>query len=237
MINSILYYSPYYVNTSYYSLILAALILSVVAQIWLSKAYRENSKTPNQRNLSGRLTAQYMLQSRGVLNVRIEKIPGTLNDHYDPINEVLRLSEAIYDGTSIASVAVAAHEAGHAIQFHQGFLPGVIRTRLFPIARVGSTAGPYFALFGIFLQSSLLFQIGILLYLLAFAFYLITLPVEFDASRRALAILGDEQMLNQEELRGARKVLQAAAMTYIASALIAFVSVLRLILMNRRYHD
>jgi len=185
------------------------------------------------RKISGKEAAALLLRSNSISNVSIQRIGGSLSDHYDPSHKVLRLSEPVYDKTSIAAVGVAAHETGHAIQDKEKYAPLVLRSTLVPVANIGSTAGPYLALAGIIFRMNLLLNIGIILFACAVLFYLITLPVEIDASRRALKVLEHNAVLNQEELKGAKKVLSAAALTYVASALTAMANLLRLILISR----
>ena len=174
-----------------------------------------------------------MMQKNGIRDVAVEGVRGSLTDHYDPRSKKLRLSEPVYAQASIAAVGVAAHEAGHAIQHAKGYGPLALRSSLVPVANIGSSIGPWLAIAGLFLSFPLLINIGIVLFGGAVVFYLITLPVEFNASARALQILKKENVLNAAELEGVRKVLTAAALTYVASALTALMSFLRLILLSR----
>jgi Zn-dependent membrane protease YugP len=173
------------------------------------------------------------MKENSINDVAIEPVRGSLSDHYDPGSKVLRLSEPVFDRPSIAAVGVAAHETGHAIQHARGYGPLVLRSTLVPVANIGSSFGPWLAIAGIFFSIPLLLNIGIVLFGGAVLFYLITLPVEFNASARALAILKGNNVLTPEELKGVRRVLSAAAMTYVASALTALMSLLRLILLAR----
>ena len=219
----------------YYYLVLVAptLILSLWAQFLVKSTFSKYSKIKCSRNINGREAAALLMQKNGILDVAIEGVRGSLTDHYDPGAKKLRLSEPVYSRPSIAAVGVAAHEAGHAIQHARGYGPLVLRSSLVPIANIGSSMGPWLAIAGLFFSFPLLINIGIVLFGGAVVFYLITLPVEFNASTRALRILKSENVLSAAELDGVRKVLTAAALTYVASALTALMSFLRLILLSR----
>jgi Zn-dependent membrane protease YugP len=222
-----------YFDYYYLVLVVPTLILSVIAQILVKSTFAKYSRIRCSRSLTGRDAAALLMRSNNIQNVVIQPIRGSLTDHYDPGTRALRLSEPVYNTPSIAAVGVAAHETGHAIQHAQGYGPLVLRSGLVPIANIGSSAGPWLAIAGIFLSFPLLINIGIILFGGAVLFYLVTLPVEFNASARALAILRNSNALTAEELRGVRRVLSAAAMTYLASALTALMSFLRLILIAR----
>ena len=222
-----------YFDYYYLILVVPTLLLSLYAQFKVKSAFSKYSQVQTIRKISGKEAAALLLRSNSISNVSIQRIGGSLSDHYDPSHKVLRLSDPVYDKTSIAAVGVAAHETGHAIQDKEKYAPLVLRSTLVPVANIGSTAGPYLALAGIILRMNLLLNIGIILFACAVLFYLITLPVEIDASRRALKVLEHNAVLNQEELKGAKKVLSAAALTYVASALTAMANLLRLILISR----
>ncbi|UTC92151.1 zinc metallopeptidase [Treponema denticola] len=222
-----------YFDYYYLILVVPTLLLSLYAQFKVKSAFSKYSQVQTMRKISGKEAAALLLRSNSISNVTIQRIGGSLSDHYDPSHKVLRLSEPVYDKTSIAAVGVAAHETGHAIQDKEKYAPLVLRSTLVPVANMGSTAGPYLALAGIIFRMNLLLNIGIILFACAVLFYLITLPVEIDASRRALKVLEHNAVLNQEELKGAKKVLSAAALTYVASALTAMANLLRLILISR----
>ncbi|AAS12683.1 zinc metallopeptidase [Treponema denticola] len=222
-----------YFDYYYLVLVVPTLLLSLYAQFKVKSAFSKYSQVQTMRKISGKEAAALLLRSNSISNVSIQRIGGSLSDHYDPSHKVLRLSEPVYDKTSIAAVGVAAHETGHAIQDKEKYAPLVLRSTLVPVANIGSTAGPYLALAGIIFRMNLLLNIGIILFACAVLFYLITLPVEIDASRRALKVLEHNAVLNQEELKGAKKVLSAAALTYVASALTAMANLLRLILISR----
>ena len=220
-------------DTYYLILVVPTLILSMIAQIMVKSTFSKYSKVRCSRNITGRDAAALLMGKNNINNVAIEPVRGSLTDHYDPGAKKLRLSEPVYNQPSIAAVGVAAHEAGHAIQHARGYGPLVLRSTLVPVANIGSSLGPWIAIAGIFLSIPFLIDIGILLFSGAVLFYLVTLPVEFNASARALAILRSNNLLTNEELKGAKKVLTAAAMTYVASALTAIMSLLRLILLSR----
>ena len=177
-----------------------------------------------------------LMRASGITDVVIEPVAGNLTDHYSPSNKRLRLSEPVYGAASIAAVGVAAHETGHAMQHKYGYGPLVLRSTLVPAANIGSAMGPYLVIFGLIFSFYPLTQIGIIAFSVSVLFYLVTLPVEFNASSRAIKALRQNRILSEEELAGAKKVLTAAAMTYVASALTALVSLFRLILIsqNRR---
>ncbi|MGP1438530.1 MAG: zinc metallopeptidase, partial [Treponema sp.] len=183
--------------------------------------------------ITGHEMAERLMFSSDVRGVKVATIKGVLTDHYDPSSKVLRLSEPVFNKTSVAAVGVAAHEMGHAIQDKIGYAPLVLRSTLVPLANIGSSFGPILAFGGLFFGFSLLINIGIFLFSGAVLFYFITLPVEIDASRRALKILEGTHLLTNEELNGVRSVLTAAAFTYVASALTALASLIRLILLAR----
>lgn len=222
-----------YFDYYYLVLVVPTLLLSLYAQFKVKSAFSKYSQVQTIRKISGKEAAALLLRSNSISNVTIQRVGGSLSDHYDPSHKVLRLSDPVYDKTSIAAVGVAAHETGHAIQDKEKYAPLVLRSTLVPVANIGSSAGPYLALAGIIFRMNLLLNIGIILFACAVLFYLITLPVEIDASRRALKVLEHNAVLNQEELKGAKRVLSAAALTYVASALTAMANLLRLILISR----
>ncbi len=189
--------------------------------------------------MTGAQAAQKILSLSGIYDVRIEHVRGSLTDHYDPSNKVLRLSDSVYGSTSIAAIGVAAHECGHAVQHDQEYSPLKIRSALVPAANIGSKAGIPLIILGAFLgMNQMLIQIGIWVFALAVLFQIVTLPVEFNASGRALAMLGDYGMMERDEVSGCRKVLKAAALTYVAAAASAILQLLRLVLLfGRRDND
>ncbi len=224
-----MFYFDYY----YVILVVPAVILSFLAQWKVKTTFERYSRIPTKSGITGREMAERLMLSSDVRGVKVSTIQGSLTDHYDPSAKVLRLSEPVYGKTSVAAVGVAAHEMGHAIQDKIGYAPLVLRSTLVPIANIGSSFGPILAFAGLFFRFGLLTNIGIFLFAGAVLFYFITLPVEIDASRRALKILEGTNMLTSEELSGVRSVLTAAAFTYIASALTALASLIRLILLSR----
>ena len=213
--------------------LLVPAILSLFAQLLVKSTFAKYSKVQNSRRINGAQAAKLLMQINDIRDVSIQSIGGSLTDHYDPTKKALRLSEPVYGSTSIAAVGVAAHETGHAIQHKVGYGPLVLRSTLVPIANIGSSVGPYWVIAGIISSLSMLTNIGIILFAGAVAFYLVTLPVEFNASRRALQNLEMNNVLAREELQGARKVLTAAALTYVASALTALFNLLRLVLIAK----
>lgn len=222
-----------YIDIYYIILIVPTLLLSIWAQIKVKSTFASYSQKINSRGITGAQAAAYLLRVNNINDVRIERVSGNLTDHYDPSSKVLRLSESVYGKTSIAAVGVAAHETGHAIQHAVGYGPLVLRSTLVPVANIGSSAGPALALLGIIFSWNFLLNLGILLFGCAVLFYLVTLPVEFNASSRAVAILGKTGVMSPQELSGVKKVLSAAALTYVASALTAVANLLRLILISR----
>lgn len=221
-----------------YILLLPALILSIYASMKVRSTFLYYSEIPNSRRLTGREAAEIILKSVGLNDVKIEPVPGTLTDHYDPTTKVLRLSEPVYSEPSVAALGVAAHEIGHAIQHATGYYALALRSSLVPVANIGTNlAFPLFFLGFIFGSPSLM-NIGILAFSLAVLFYLITLPVEINASKRAQEVLLSLGLVTQKEAEGVKKVLNAAALTYLAAALTALLNLLRLILLaNMRRRD
>jgi Zn-dependent membrane protease YugP len=217
----------------YLVLVVPTILLSLYAQILVKSTFAKYSRIRSSRNISGREAAALLMRVNHIQQVAIQPVGGSLTDHYDPGAKVLRLSQPVYGETSIAAIGVAAHETGHAIQHAVSYAPLALRSTLVPVANIGSTVGPWLAMGGIFFSFPLLINLGIILFGGAVLFYVITLPVEFDASARAIAILRSNQVLTAKELAGVKKVLTAAALTYVASALTALMSFLRLILIAR----
>lgn len=227
----------YYFDPTYF-LVLIGAVLCIFAQLRVSSTYNKFSKVRSRTGMTGVEAAQRILQMSGIYDVRVEHIRGSLTDHYDPTQKVLRLSDTVYGSDSVAAIGVAAHECGHAVQHNTGYAPLQIRSKLVPAANIGSKAGIPLIILGAFLgMNQVLIQIGIWVFALAVLFQVVTLPVEFNASGRALAMLGDYGMLANDEVRSCKKVLSAAALTYVAAAASAILQLLRLILMfggNRR---
>ena len=210
----------------YLMMILPALLLSIWAQVKVKSTFDRFSREATRGGLSGAEAADRILKSFGAGQVRIERAQGFLSDHYDPRVRVLRLSPGVYEGRSIASIGVAAHEAGHALQHADGYFPLQIRSALVPVTQLGSWLVWPLLLIGFLMHSLALVKLGILFFSGAVLFQLVTLPVEFDASRRAVAILGGQNILTPVELQGTRKVLSAAALTYVAAAAAAVMQLL-----------
>lgn len=225
----------YYYYDPTYSLVLIGLILCLAASARVRSTYAKYGRVRSRSGLTGREAAEQILRSAGIYDVRIEHVSGNLTDHFDPGNRVLRLSDATYQSASVAAVGVAAHECGHAIQHSRGYAPLKIRSAIVPVANFGSAIAWPLILLGLLFNSRssyLLIQIGILAFSFAVLFQLVTLPVEFNASRRAVQILGESGMLLPDELSMTKKVLRAAALTYVAGAASAILQLLRIILLT-----
>lgn len=221
----------------YLVLVVPALLLSLYAQTKVKSTYAKYSRMGNRKGLTGAEIAKLILERNGLYDVRVEPIAGELTDHYDPRTKVVRLSQSVYGNNSVAAIGVAAHETGHAIQHSESYGPLVLRSTLVPAANIGSSLGFPLAIAGIFLGFGPLVTIGILLFTIAVAFYMITLPVEFNASSRAIRSLEDTGILDYDEIDPAKKVLSAAAMTYVASAAVALANLLRLLMLANRRRD
>ena len=228
----------YYNDLSYLIFMLPAILLTMWAQFKVKSAYSKYSKTANSRGLTGEDAARSVLSANDVANVRIEHINGTMTDHFSPTENVIRLSDGVHRERSIAAVCIAAHEAGHAVQHAENYFPNKVRSSLIPVANITSKLSWPLIIAGLFISETLIWA-GIIAYSLAVLVYLVTLPVEFDASRRALATIKRTGMLSENEYKGAKSVLTAAAMTYVASALTSVLQLLRLLLMvsGRRRND
>lgn len=214
----------------YFIILLPAILLSIFAQIKVKGTFNKYSKLGTARGMTGSQVAYQILSYSGINDVDIEMHQGFLTDHYDPSRKVLRLSPGVYRGNSIASAGIAAHEAGHAIQHNQGYFPLQLRTVIVPLASVGSNLSWFLLMFGFIFGSLGLIKIGILFFSTVVFFQLITLPVEFNASSRAVSALDQYGILNNTELQGTRKVLNAAALTYIAAATMALLQLLYFLL-------
>lgn len=222
------YYDSYYM-IGYLLVIVGAIIMSL-AQMKVSSAYNKYSRIENSRHLTGRDVAYEILNQHGLSDVQIYEVKGHLSDHYNPSNLTLNLSSEIYHGTSIASLAVAAHECGHALQHQEGYKPLTFRNMIVPVCNISQTIGWIAILLGLFIGKSSISWLGVLLMSLMLLFQIVTLPVEFDASSRALSILND-RYLTEDEYPGAKKMLTAAALTYVAAMLSTLLSLLRIVLM------
>lgn len=227
-------YFYYGIDPLYLYLVLPAIVLSLVAQIKVKSTFSKYSKS--YCNYTGADAAKRVLEQNGVYDVKIERVGGNLTDHYDPKTNIIRLSDAVYDATSISAVGVAAHEAGHAVQYATNYSPIKIRTAIYPVCNIGSQLSMPLLLIGLLFNYTFLMNLGIIFFGVALVFQLVTLPVEFNASRRAIEAIRDSNiLLDDSEIKGARKVLSAAALTYIASFLVSLTQLLRfLIIANRR---
>lgn len=230
---------PFYDST--YILVIIGLVISGLASSYVQSTFRRYSDVHSKLGYDASEITRYILDYANLENVNIERVRGNLTDHYDSKNKILRLSDATNDSTSVAAIGVAAHEAGHALQDRDNYFYLRLRSAFVPVTNIGQTAAFPILLVGMFLgdeSGQTLLNLGILLFSLTFLFQIITLPVEFNASNRALSILEAEQILVGEELEGARRVLRAAALTYVAAAIAAFLNVLRLFMIfgggNRR---
>ncbi len=217
---------------TYLLLVVPAFILSLIAQFAVKNAYKKMSEVYSKSGFSGAGAADTVLRYYGITNVRIVQISGKLTDHYDPTANVIRLSEGVFNSASIAAIGIACHEAGHAVQYAQGYLPIKIRNTILPVCKIGSYAGIPLAILGAMLSFDILIWVGLLLYSFIMIFQLATLPVELDASRRALNCIEELGLLaNEEEYRGAKKVLKCAAWTYVASLAVSIANLIRFIIM------
>lgn len=238
---------PYYYygfDWTYLVLVLPVFILSLIASARVNSTFKRYSDQISARHITGAQAAQRVLAANGVTGVRIERVAGKLTDHYDPKSNAIRLSEQVYDSASTAAIGVACHEAGHAVQYAAHYAPIKLRAAIIPITNIGSKLAMPLILIGILITSfgnfsTVLIYLGIACFSLSLIFQLITLPVEFNASRRAMQAINDVNILTEEEQTGARKTLTAAAMTYVVATLAAFTQLLRLLLLfgGRRRSD
>ena len=237
---------PYYYgfDMTYLLLVLPCMIFAMIASSRVNSTFQKYAKQFSRRGITGAEAAQRVLSHNGVTGVRIERVAGNLTDHYDPRTNVIRLSDSVYSSTSTAAIGVACHEAGHAVQYAREYAPIKLRAAIIPLTNFGSRlamplilAGILFTFLGEF--STVLVYLGIAAFGLSFLFQVITLPVEFNASRRAMNAIRDANLLTEEEQRGAKKTLEAAAMTYVAATAVALAQLLRLIMIfgNRRRRD
>ena len=229
---------PYYYgfDWTYLVLVLPCIILSLWASSSVNSTFKKYSKVMSIRRITGADAAQRVLSANGVTEVRIERVSGNLTDHYDPRTNVIRLSDSVYSSTSVAAIGVACHEAGHAVQYARNYGPIKLRAAIIPLTNIGSKLAMPLILIGILLSflgnfSYFLVDLGIAAFGLSLVFQLITLPVEFNASRRAIATIENTGILTNEEQQGAKKTLKAAAMTYVAATAVALAQLLRLIVL------
>lgn len=214
-------------------LVIPAFILSLAVQFYLKSTYKKMSLVYNARGVTGAQSAARVLAMHGVDNVGITPVSGTLSDHFDPRTGVIGLSQGVYNSTSVAAIGIACHEAGHAIQHQQSYAPIKIRNAFLPVANIGSALGLPLALIGFMMGFQPLITVGLVLYSLIAVFQLITLPVELNASKRAIEAIEAGGMLEEEEKSGAKKVLYAAALTYVAALAVSLANLLRLVLRFR----
>jgi len=239
-------YYPYYYgfDWTYLVLVLPCILLSLWASSNVNSTFKKYSKQYSSRRLTGAEAAQRVLMANGVRGVRIERVSGNLTDHYDPRTNVIRLSDNVYSNTSTAAIGVACHEAGHAVQYAENYAPIKLRAAIIPLTNFGSKIAMPLILAGILMTflggfSDTLVYLGIAAFGLSLVFQIVTLPVEFNASRRAMQAIATSNLLTEEEQRGARKTLTAAALTYVAATAVALAQLLRLILLfgGRRRND
>lgn len=215
-------------------ILIPAVIFSLIAQLMVKGAFSKYSGVRNSRGYTGADAARAILDRNGLSYIRIEHINGELTDHYDPSANVIRLSDSVYNNDSVAAVGVAAHEAGHAVQYAEGYGPIKVRSAIIPITQFGSNLSTPLVILGIIFSSNVLITAGILLFCTVVLFQAITLPVEFNASGRALKVLREEHFLDDDEMKGAKSVLTAAALTYVAAMFSALASLARLLLIRNR---
>lgn len=237
---------PYYygIDSTYLILVLPCILLSLWASANVNSTFKKYSRQFSSRRITGAEAALRVLHANGITNVRIDRINGNLTDHFDPTSNVIRLSDGVYDNTSTAAIGVACHEAGHAVQYADGYYPIKLRAAIIPVTNFGSRLAMPLIIIGLLLSafasiSSLLIYLGIACFSLSLVFQLITLPVEFNASRRALLAIESGEILTPDEQRGAKATLKAAALTYVAATAVAFAQLARLLVLfgNRRRRD
>ncbi len=226
------YFDPTYV------LVLVGAVLSIIASARVNSTFSKYARVRSMSGMTGAQTAEAILRSKGIHDVRVEHIRGNLTDHYDPTKKVVRLSDSVYGSTSVAAIGVAAHECGHVMQHHEGYAPLNFRTALVPVANIGSKLGIPIILVGLLLGSNpILVNVGIWVFSLAVLFQIVTLPVEFDASKRALVCIEQYGIVTSDERKKSAKVLKAAAYTYVAAAAASILQLLRLIMLFGRRDD
>lgn len=229
-------------DLTYLILVMPFVILSLWASQNVKSTFRKYDNQYSRRGITGAQAAQRILNANGITDVSIQHVAGSLTDHFDPTAHVVRLSDSVYNSTSTAAIGVACHEIGHVIQYATGYFPIKIRAAIIPITNIGSRLAMPLILLGLLFSftgrfSMVMVNLGIACFSLSLIFQLLTLPVEFDASRRALRSIEESELLTSEELKGARKTLQAAALTYVAATAVAFAQLLRLLVLFRRRDD
>lgn len=232
-----------YFDWTYAYFVIPAILVALLAQIKVQTTYSKYSKIKNSKGITGAEAARRVLDANGLNHIKIERIPGELTDHYDPKADVVRLSDGVYDSASTAAVGVACHEAGHAVQHDTDYAPAKIRMAIIPVTRIGSMASAILLPAGIiiaalgFYGAIYLAYIGILGYVIIALFQLVTLPAEFNASSRAMAVIDRTGMLTTEEQKGARRVLSAAALTYVAALFVTLMTILRFLFIVSRFNN
>ncbi|MBQ8851626.1 MAG: zinc metallopeptidase [Oscillibacter sp.] len=235
-------YGDFLANNIYFLLMIPVLLLSLWAQVQVSGSFKRYNAVNNRRRITGAQAAEAVLRAHGVHDVSIGRCQGSLTDHYDPRSNTIYLSDTVYDAPTIAAVGVAAHEAGHAVQYAVGYTPVRLRSAMVSVTNIGSQLAVILFMVGTLMYSQSLFLAGVILFSLTTIFQLVTLPVEFNASARALETIEGEYLLDEDEYYGARKVLRAAALTYVAALLMSILQLLRFVLIflgrqNRRGGD
>ena len=230
----------FYFDTTYLFFIVPAMIVSLIAQVLVSTRYNKYSKVLASSGITGAEAARRVLAANGITYIRIEKISGNLTDHYDPKEDVIRLSQGVYDSCSVAAVGVACHEAGHAVQHYEQYLPAKFRTAIVKFTNISSKLGVILIFAGIIMaminpELTIVAYIGIVAYSACALFQLVTLPTEFDASRRGMKAIKETGMLSGDEQKGARKVLSAAAMTYVAALFMSIMTIVRYLVLISKF--
>ena len=225
-----MYLGYMYLDIWYFVLVIPAIIVMIFAQIKVKGTFSKYSKVPNEKGITGAKMAELVLKQNGLFDVRVERLGSNSGDHYDPKTKTIRLSCDVYDNPSVTAVGVAAHEAGHALQHSDSYVPLTVRNAVIPATNAVSWLPIPLIILSVWLSVDWLFKVAILILLVTLFVQLITLPVEFNASRRAVASIREHNTLNDDELRGAKKVLSAAAMTYVAAFLVSLMNILRIIL-------
>lgn len=227
----------YGIDYYYIVLVLPAVLIALFAQVKVKSAYSKYSRIGNSRGITGAQAARMILDSHGLQHVQITVIPGEMTDNFNPRTNIVSLSQGVYNSTSIASIGIAAHEVGHAIQHSENYVPNKIRSALVPVTNFGSSISVFMIILGLVLGFSVLAYLGVILYSTAALFQLVTLPVEFNASSRAMKHIREMGIANEADAKGVRKVLSAAAMTYVAALLTSVAQLVRLLLIVNRRSD
>lgn len=229
-----------FIDSYYIILVLPAIIFAMIAQVKVNTTFNKYSRVRTRRGITGADAARAVLEANGVGGVRIERVSGNLTDHYDPRTNVIRLSDSVYDADTVAAVGVAAHEAGHAVQYAQQYVPIKLRAAIIPVTQIGSSLAMPMIFIGMFVNAFSLIKLGLIFFFMSVLFQLLTLPVEINASNRAIDAIAATQILGEDELPGAQKTLTAAALTYVAALMVALAQFLRLFLIfggGRRDRD